>query len=86
MLLCHVMPSVRKMANNLGTIGSPAFAQAVATGSAQRKSGLKQLQIPNLSKTGPPSKNKSAPLLLLQRGLFSQKYAHPFILQYMLLC
>ena len=30
MLLCHVMSSVRKMANNLAAM---AFAQAVATGS-----------------------------------------------------
>ena len=33
MLLCHVMFSVRKMANNLVAMCSRAFAQDVATGS-----------------------------------------------------
>ena len=33
MLLCHMMSSVCKMANNLVAMGSLAFALAVATGS-----------------------------------------------------
>ena len=31
MLLCHVMSSVHEMASNLVAMGSPAFAQVVAT-------------------------------------------------------